>query len=117
MIGAVEKLLRRCLARELHARFDVDLDGARCRAHGRASCARLPFAATFSRALASAPRAHARLEQVRGPSRASPLRPQHHLDATVLFLAERLVEIGSLRERPLVRDDEARVDLAVLNEL
>src|SRR4051812_43178439 len=43
------------------------------------------------------------------------LRFQDDLDAAVLFLAEGLVELRSLLQRPFVRDDEGRVELPLPN--
>ena len=52
----------------------------------------------------------------------SPVNPlpsglQHDLDAAVLLVAEHLVAVGRVVERQPVRDDERRVDLALLDPL
>src|SRR5438128_8264958 len=43
------------------------------------------------------------------------LRLQHDLDAAVLFVAEHLVHLRPLLQAHAVRDDEGRIDVAVLN--
>src|SRR5205807_4460531 len=50
-------------------------------------------------------------------SRIGPSRLHHDLDAAVLLVAKRLVELRPLRERRAMRDHEGRIDLALLNPL
>src|SRR4051794_24240999 len=45
------------------------------------------------------------------------LRLENDLDATVLLVAEGLVELGSFSERRPVRDDERGIDLALFDSL
>src|SRR4051794_9756898 len=40
---------------------------------------------------------------------------EHNLDAAILLVAERAVHFGTVGQRDLVRNDEARVDLAVFD--
>src|SRR4051795_1216860 len=42
---------------------------------------------------------------------------EYHLDATVLLLAEHLIEIRAVFERRHVRDDEGRINLSILDQL
>jgi len=46
---------------------------------------------------------------------ASPIRKHNHFGAAVFFIAERLVEVRPVLQGSAVRDNEARIDLAILN--
>jgi hypothetical protein len=51
------------------------------------------------------------------PSLSSPSWLQHHLEAVVLLVQEDLIPVGRVLEPHVVRDDETRVDLSLLDAL